>query len=215
MINKHNPFNGTSRGDLGYNGANEFMVGGSHYHQGDKAFQHWDLVALLRLGYYEGQITRYISRAKKKNGIQDYQKAHHYAVKMRELFNTRYGGILGFFLGRMYKPQHSEGVEVHRAVNEFCREQELDGLERSAMLMACLWRDNIDLDFLVDKTEKLKSRLFPGESKEEQMARMVFKARYSSDTDGEAGAGYVCQDPDLNGKEHPKPVPNANWPFES
>lgn len=214
-----NPFNGTTKADLLHPGeANEFMVGGSHYHKGDKSFQHWDLVALLSLGYYEGQITRYISRAKKKNGIQDYQKAHHYAVKMRELYHTRYGGLMGWFFGRMYKPQHGEGVEVLRNVNEFCRQQGLDSLERSAMLMACLWRTTWDLDLLVDKTGKLKSRLHPEESLEEQMAR-TFKKAYEprpapEDGGEEPWVGYVCQDPDLQAKEHPKPAPSAEWPYK-
>lgn len=62
--------------------ANETQVGGSHYRN---EYQHWDLVVDLGLGYYEGQVTKYVTRHTKKNGLQDLQKASHFLDKLMEL----------------------------------------------------------------------------------------------------------------------------------
>lgn len=220
--------------NLGFNGtsANDFMVGGGHYHQGDKTFQHWDLVALNQLGYYEGQITRYVSRAKQKNGMQDYQKALHYGMKMKEIYQTKVPYLFGLFSIRMYKPQHSEGLQAYNNCMLFCKQQKLDAVETNAMILACSWGTEGDLAILVTQLEMLTKRISITETPEEQIARMLSRRAYTptpAPADGgehpwvgrvcqdpcEPDAGYVCQDPDLQNKEHPTPMPNAKWPFES
>jgi hypothetical protein len=65
--------------------ANEVQVGGAHYKSAKN--QHWDFAADNRLGYFEGQITKYIARWRRKNGVQDLKKALHFATKLMELFN--------------------------------------------------------------------------------------------------------------------------------
>lgn len=62
--------------------ANEKQVGGDHYR--DQAIQPWDYIARNRLGYFEGNIVKYVSRWKQKGGIQDLQKARHYLDKLIE-----------------------------------------------------------------------------------------------------------------------------------
>lgn len=64
--------------------ANKIQVGGTHYQAGDKP-QHWDIVAMHDLDYFQGQITKYVMRWKKKNGLQDLQKAAHFLQKYIEL----------------------------------------------------------------------------------------------------------------------------------
>lgn len=64
--------------------ANKTQVGGTHYLSGDKP-QHWDIVAMHDLDYFQGQITKYVMRWKKKNGLQDLQKAAHFLQKYIEL----------------------------------------------------------------------------------------------------------------------------------
>jgi len=59
--------------------ANDRQVGGKHY---ASAYQHWDFVLDAKLGYFEGQITKYLSRHRKKNGLQDAEKALHFAEKL-------------------------------------------------------------------------------------------------------------------------------------
>ena len=62
--------------------ANTQQIGGSHY---ASAYQHWDYVWRLKLGYFPGQITKYALRWRKKNGAQDLEKAVHFAEKYQEL----------------------------------------------------------------------------------------------------------------------------------
>ncbi len=61
--------------------ANQTQVGGTHYRT---EYQHWDLASDLELGYFEGQITKYVTRWRSKNGIQDLEKAAHFIAKLRE-----------------------------------------------------------------------------------------------------------------------------------
>jgi hypothetical protein len=65
--------------------ANEVQVGGEHYRTFNADYQHWDLVADTGMGYFEGQITKYVARWSRKSGRQDLEKAMHYAHKMNEL----------------------------------------------------------------------------------------------------------------------------------
>lgn len=59
--------------------ANQRQIGGEHY--GLKEYQHWDIVDEFDLDYFQGQITKYVMRWKKKNGLQDLQKAQHFLEK--------------------------------------------------------------------------------------------------------------------------------------
>lgn len=61
--------------------ANETQVGGTHYRT---EIQHWDYVLANGLGYFEGQITKYVTRWRKKNGLQDLEKARHFLDKLIE-----------------------------------------------------------------------------------------------------------------------------------
>jgi len=66
--------------------ANEKQVGGTHYQKA--AVQHWDIVHMHKLDYFQGQITKYVMRWKDKNGIQDLEKAKHFLEKYIELNRT-------------------------------------------------------------------------------------------------------------------------------
>ena len=65
--------------------ANEMQVAGSHYKT--KAIQPWDYIAANELGYFEGNIVKYVSRWRDKGGVQDLLKARHYLDKLIELQN--------------------------------------------------------------------------------------------------------------------------------
>lgn len=69
--------------------ANSRQVAGNHY---NAAYQHWDFVWDMGLGYFPGQVTKYLSRYRKKNGMQDLQKALHFAHKYQELL-SRHGRV--------------------------------------------------------------------------------------------------------------------------
>jgi hypothetical protein len=60
---------------------NEYQVGGAHY---KTAYEHWDLCLNTKMGYLEGNATRYIVRWRKKGGVEDLRKALHYVNKLIE-----------------------------------------------------------------------------------------------------------------------------------
>lgn len=62
--------------------ANEKQVAGQHYRA---TIQHWDYVVANDLDYFQGQITKYVTRWKKKNGLTDLLKAQHFLEKYIEV----------------------------------------------------------------------------------------------------------------------------------
>lgn len=65
-------------------GANSRQIGGDHY-RNDGGEQHWDRVRRLGLDYFQAQVTKYVERCWKKNGMQDLHKALHFLEKYIEL----------------------------------------------------------------------------------------------------------------------------------
>ena len=63
--------------------ANKIQVAGDHYKA--KPIQPWDYIASNELGYFEGNIVKYVSRWRDKGGIDDLRKAAHYLQKLIEL----------------------------------------------------------------------------------------------------------------------------------
>jgi hypothetical protein len=63
--------------------ANDNQVAGTHYR--DKKIQTWDYIVQNNLGYLEGNVIKYVSRYKEKNGIEDLIKAAHYLEKLIEV----------------------------------------------------------------------------------------------------------------------------------
>jgi hypothetical protein len=66
--------------------ANDKQINGDHY-QG--AIQTWDYILAHDLGFLEGNIIKYVTRFRKKNGVQDLLKAQHYLDKLIEVENER------------------------------------------------------------------------------------------------------------------------------
>lgn len=62
--------------------ANDKQVAGTHYRT---TYQHWDLAADLKLGYFEGQISKYVTRHRTKKGREDLEKGLHFAQKLLEM----------------------------------------------------------------------------------------------------------------------------------
>jgi hypothetical protein len=63
--------------------ANQTQIGGDHYKE--KSIQPWDFIAANQLGYFEGNIVKYVTRWRDKGGINDLKKARHYLDKLIEL----------------------------------------------------------------------------------------------------------------------------------
>lgn len=62
------------------------QIDGDHY---QTVIQPWDFIIANNLGYLEGNIIKYVSRYKKKNGITDLEKAQHYLEKLIEIENAK------------------------------------------------------------------------------------------------------------------------------
>jgi hypothetical protein len=65
--------------------ANEKQVAGQHY---AAPIQCWDYIIANKLGYLEGNIVKYVSRHRSKNGLEDLKKAQHYLEKLIETFEN-------------------------------------------------------------------------------------------------------------------------------
>lgn len=63
--------------------ANEVQVGGVHYKTAP--IQPWDFIAANKLGFFEGNVIKYVSRHHAKGGVLDLLKAQHYLEKLIEL----------------------------------------------------------------------------------------------------------------------------------
>jgi hypothetical protein len=59
------------------------QVGGSHYK--DMPIQPAEYIHANAMGYLEGNVVKYVSRWRKKNGMEDLYKAKHYIDLLIEL----------------------------------------------------------------------------------------------------------------------------------
>ena len=66
--------------------ANETQIAGQHYRA---SIQTWDYILAHDLGFLEGNVIKYVTRYRKKDGIQDLLKARHYLDKLIEVENER------------------------------------------------------------------------------------------------------------------------------
>jgi hypothetical protein len=62
--------------------ANERQEGGDYYRT--QTIQPWDFIISNGLGFLEGNVIKYVSRHKQKNGVEDLKKARHYIDKLIE-----------------------------------------------------------------------------------------------------------------------------------
>lgn len=62
-----------------------YQVGGDHYK--NKAIQPIDYIIANELGFCEGNVVKYITRHKEKNGLEDLKKAKQYIEFLIEGYN--------------------------------------------------------------------------------------------------------------------------------
>ena len=63
------------------------QVGGDHYK--DLPIQPVEFIHANAIGYFEGNVIKYVSRWRNKNGIADLEKAKHYIELLIDLENRR------------------------------------------------------------------------------------------------------------------------------
>lgn len=63
------------------------QVGGSHYKS--KAIQPVEYIHANGIGYFEGNVIKYVTRWREKGGVNDLAKAIHYLELLIELENNK------------------------------------------------------------------------------------------------------------------------------
>ncbi len=72
--------------------ANDKQISGDHYK--NLKIQSWDYIVSNNLDFLQGNIIKYVTRFREKNGLKDLEKAQHYLEKLIEVetaklnFNT-------------------------------------------------------------------------------------------------------------------------------
>lgn len=143
--------------------ANETQVGGTHY---KTRYEHWDMAADAKLGYFEGQITKYVTRHRKKKGREDVEKALHLAVKLRERHRADDKTL----------PPIRDLSYPYLEYLRYITENDLQPLEYSVIRKTIRWLYAEDLDRIVAGIERMLKHYYPAPDA------------------GEPGAGYVNQD---------------------
>jgi hypothetical protein len=159
--------------------ANATQVGGTHY---KNPFQHWDLCHELDLGYFEGQISKYITRHRFKKGKEDAEKALHFCQKLIELASTG---------GRM--PRHK--MVSFARMSQYAEANNLLPIEYACINSVCNWQFAEDLTMLQARIERLISETYPSPALDKQ-DRVWNKLGGLYDTGG-PGPGYVDQGRDI------------------
>jgi hypothetical protein len=115
---------------------NERQVGGGHYRS---KFQHWDFVlGVLGGRYLEGCLTKYASRWRKKNGLQDLDKAEHYLDKLLSTVEANQN---------TYRGTPDEGIRpAARMARAFSEANDLNEHETAIMVRVATWRTLADLE---------------------------------------------------------------------
>jgi hypothetical protein len=124
--------------------ANTYQIGGDHY---QTSYQYWDLVICIPLGYLDGNSAKYVSRWRKKGGLQDLHKAMHYLDKLMEVLDD-------------YKYTECELTieQINNEVEKFCDINKLGTLEKAFIGLICAYNNLTDLQnakFILEDLIKL------------------------------------------------------------
>lgn len=111
---------------------NEIQVGGDHYK--NSAVQHWDIMTYYGPDWFVGNATKYVYRWRKKNGLQDLEKAAHYLDKLIE------GVKLGLLVPNL-APRFTR-----EKFNTFIRENDVTPMEASFLSDVFFWQGIFELD---------------------------------------------------------------------
>lgn len=119
--------------------ANQRQVGGAHY---SSAYQHWDFAHIAGLGYFEGQITKYLARHGKKNGLEDLEKALHFTQKLLSLAEDSQYRCMAY-------------KRAPHDADEFCESNGITGDNAAAIRAVVRWRHADELRMLLKAIREL------------------------------------------------------------
>ena len=96
---------------------NDYQIGGNHY---VKEYQHWDFVCDTGMHYLLGCFTKYITRWRKKNGLEDITKSLHYLAKAEDK-DIKFPITESYLVDRYIRDMEPEeaGVIVSLCLNDF------------------------------------------------------------------------------------------------
>ena len=120
------------------NGGSVEQVGGDHY---AAEYQHWDWVVDTRLGYLEGNATKYLARWWNKNGPEDLLKAQSYVEKLLEC--CRQGRARNQSDYRL--PYEHDRRMAKQKLKRFCDSAKVGPHEMSIMSIIAEWDKDADL----------------------------------------------------------------------
>lgn len=115
------------------------QIGGSHYKKVKK--QPIEVIVECNLSFIQGNILKYVTRYKDKNGIEDLQKAIHYAE-----------------FGMLFKNNVKIRARFEEAVAKYCFTNNLSTNQTKAIKNAivCNWQETIDLcKIMIDDANKV------------------------------------------------------------
>lgn len=116
------------------------QVGGDHYNAKNN-YQHWDWAIDIRLGYLESAATKYITRWKGKNGIQDVEKGISYLEKALEAYNRGKLKNNSTLIGANASLSRMAGAHT----SDFIEYNDLSRLEANFMWKVASWQYSGDL----------------------------------------------------------------------
>lgn len=70
--------------------ANDKQIAGKHY---KTSIECWDYIVANDVGYLDGNAIKYLTRWRKKNGLEDLKKAQHYLEKLIELEMEKHNDV--------------------------------------------------------------------------------------------------------------------------
>ncbi len=109
--------------------ANSRQIAGAHYKT--QGIQHWDMIDDNDVSYLAGNATKYLTRFRRKNGLQDLEKSLHYVEKMIEKY-SRFGG-------------RASGDVLLVELETFFADNGITGAEREPIRLILNWRDTSEL----------------------------------------------------------------------
>ena len=113
------------------------QVGGTHYT--DMNVQPFDFIEANKLTFFEGNVVKYLSRYKSKDGNRDIDKAIHY---VKESFNR-----LGDFQSR----------DIEMTAEEYCKANNLPPVVELVLCWILEYPVSVSLELIVKLLEELKS----------------------------------------------------------
>lgn len=113
------------------------QVGGTHYT--DMNVQPFDFIEANKLTFFEGNVVKYLSRYKSKDGNRDIDKAIHY---VKESFDR-----LGDFQSR----------DIKMTAEEYCKANNLSPVVELALCWILEYPVSVSLELIVKLLEELKS----------------------------------------------------------